>query len=123
MSILDDDNPNDVLPRRWNRRWKGKRQRQRPRKTHCKNGHEQTPDNVVWHKNGKRGKRRACKLCHNERQQRLRKKHPEWVPVSARRRLLAIRDAAAAFLNAAPQQTAAARVRLESALAAYEPKP
>jgi hypothetical protein len=39
------------------------------RQTHCKNGHELTPENTLtWHK--KRG-HRACRTCRNER---IRKK-------------------------------------------------
>ncbi len=31
------------------------------RKTHCKNGHEFTPENTTW----RRGKWRRCKICQN----------------------------------------------------------
>lgn len=39
------------------------------RKTHCKRGHERTPENV--HKNG------TCKLCQKERLAQYNKDHPE----------------------------------------------
>lgn len=39
--------------------WRGRR------RTHCKRGHELTPENV--HATGKRGQHRNCKTCSNER--------------------------------------------------------
>jgi hypothetical protein len=31
--------------------------------THCPGGHERTPENTIWRRDG----RRACRVCHNER--------------------------------------------------------
>lgn len=45
---------------------------QRARQTHCKRGHELTPDNLLKDKVGKR----RCKLCRRIRQQHLRSLRP-----------------------------------------------
>lgn len=39
---------------------------QNARKTHCKRGHEFTPDNIYWRKTGGR----QCKACANLRSRR-----------------------------------------------------
>lgn len=46
------------------------------RKTHCKNGHEFTPDNLVRVQDGKKKSGRICLICHREsaRHRRARKK-------------------------------------------------
>jgi hypothetical protein len=36
-------------------------QKARPKKTHCKNGHEYTPENTYWHPQGWR----ICRICKN----------------------------------------------------------
>lgn len=41
-------------------------------KTHCKRGHELTPDNIIWH--GKYGTGRMCLRCNRDR-----KKTPEYL--------------------------------------------
>lgn len=35
-----------------------------PRQTHCRWGHEFTDDNTRWGSDGKGGKKRSCKRCH-----------------------------------------------------------
>lgn len=46
----------------------------RERKTHCKHGHEFTPENTRWkrHRNGETY--RECRVCHNERARRANKR-------------------------------------------------
>lgn len=43
-------------------------------RTHCKRGHEYTPENTRWHKNAKRDPYRICRKCANARRDR-RKEH------------------------------------------------
>lgn len=48
--------------------------RMQARNTHCKNGHEFTPENTSVDKKG----RRTCKTCNREQQQRWREEHPDY---------------------------------------------
>jgi hypothetical protein len=44
-----------------------------PRKTHCKWGHEFTPDNTYWGKTGSR----QCKACTTRRASERRRRRPK----------------------------------------------
>lgn len=43
-------------------------------KTHCKRGHEFTPDNTYW----RSASRRECKECHRLREEEIRKRLQSW---------------------------------------------
>lgn len=46
-------------------------------RTHCKNGHEFTPENTVVCKSGPRKGRRACLICRRNAGKRFYDSHPE----------------------------------------------
>jgi hypothetical protein len=46
------------------------------KKTHCKRGHEFTPENTLQF-NGRHGIERQCRICHNARGRKYRATNPE----------------------------------------------
>jgi hypothetical protein len=50
---------------------KGRSAKHRPLKTHCKRGHEYTPENTYWYELENGNIRRDCKLCCKERASRF----------------------------------------------------